>query len=529
MMALRPGSFAWFFRHDLRLSARDFAGQFRGRSRLKIAIVLCAVAVAMHLAAWPAAHLLAAVGEGPDGKARLEMWFAFGVAATLPMFIAQAMTSAMRTLYARGDLDLVFASPVSAMAVMGSRALAIAFEGAATGAMVVLPIANVGALIGRPRWLALYPALLSSALASAGIGLLMAMFFFIRFGPRRARMLAQLAAILLGASFVLTAQTIGILPARMRDGLIAWFANPPEGSFLDHRGPLWLPVRAALGEPAPLALWLLFGLALFTFSVVVCGRRIVQTTAIAATSSALRPDPRRRAFRGGVGTALRVKEHRLIVRDPWLLSQMLLQVIYTLPIVVLLVRNGGVTGSLVVALPPTLVVIAAQLSGTLAWVALSAEDAPEFLTSAPVTRSEVDRRKIEAIALPIGLMLAVPILALAFASPWAAICTTHFALGAGASSALVNLWMQTPARRTMVLRRHSHSRLAALVELSITILWAVACVIAIMGSSTALGPLAIAAFALWLIRPRARREARSPRQFPYTPDPSKAVVGGEAD
>ena len=76
---------------------------------------------------------------------------------------------------------------------------------------------------------------------------------------------------------------------------------------------------------------------------------------------------------------MRVKEHRLIVRDPWLLSQMLLQVIYTLPIVVLLVRNGGVTGSLVVALPPALVVIAAQLSGTLAWVALSAEDAPEFL------------------------------------------------------------------------------------------------------------------------------------------------------
>ena len=90
----------------------------------------------MHLAAWPAAHLLAAVADGPDGKARLEMWFAFGVAATLPMFIAQAMTSAMRTLYARGDLDLVFASPVSAMAVLGSRALAIAFEGAATGAMV---------------------------------------------------------------------------------------------------------------------------------------------------------------------------------------------------------------------------------------------------------------------------------------------------------------------------------------------------------------------------------------------------------
>lgn len=105
------------------------------------------------------------------------------------------------------------------------------------------------------------------------------------------------------------------------------------------------------------------------------------------------------------------------------------------------------------------------MTGPLQWVALSAEDAPEFLTSAPVTRGELERRKIEAIALPIGLLLAAPIDGLAFASPWAAICTTLFALGAGVSTALVNLWLQAPARRVTVLRRHSQSRLAALIEL----------------------------------------------------------------
>src|ERR1700752_4967837 len=101
MIALRPGSFAWFFRHDLRLSARSFEAQFGGRSRLKIVTILCAVAFAMHLLAWPAARCLAVAGEGSDGNARLEMWFALGAAASLPLFVAQAMTSAMRTLYAR--------------------------------------------------------------------------------------------------------------------------------------------------------------------------------------------------------------------------------------------------------------------------------------------------------------------------------------------------------------------------------------------------------------------------------------------
>ena len=49
-------------------------------------------------------------------------------------------------------------------------------------------------------------------------------------------------------------------------------------------------------------------------------------------------------------------------------------------------RGGGVTGSVEVAVAPSIVVIAAQLSGSLAWVTISAEDAPESLTSAPATR-----------------------------------------------------------------------------------------------------------------------------------------------
>ena len=80
-----------------------------------------------------------------------------GVAVSLSMILAQAMVSAMRTLYARADFDLLFASPVSAHIVLGSRALAIAFEGAATAAILFLPLANMGALLGRPRWLPSIP------------------------------------------------------------------------------------------------------------------------------------------------------------------------------------------------------------------------------------------------------------------------------------------------------------------------------------------------------------------------------------
>jgi ABC-2 type transport system permease protein len=206
---------------------------------------------------------------------------------------------------------------------------------------------------------------------------------------------------------------------------------------------------------------------------------------------------------------LRVKERRLLIRDPWLMSQIALQIVYTLPVSVILWRNGGATGSVGVAFAPSIVVIAAQLAGSLSWLALSGEDAPEFLATAPVTRGEIERRKIEAIALPVVVLLALPLAGLALASPRSALLAALFALGAGVSTAFLNLWRQAPARRTMVLRRHSQSKLVGLIEHLLSILWAVGAVIAIIGSWTAVAPLAVAGVVLWLNR---RRTARVPRR-----------------
>ena len=143
---------------------------------------------------------------------------------------------------------------------------------------------------------------------------------------------------------------------------------------------------------------------------------------------------------------------------------MMLQVLYTLPVGIMLWRNGGATGTAGVAFGPTLVVIAGQLAGSLAWIALSAEDAPDFLATAPVTRGEIERGKLAAIALPVAAIMTPPLVALAFASPWGAFCALGCGIGASLSAALLMLWRQAPARRGLVLRRHSQSKLVALVE-----------------------------------------------------------------
>ena len=118
-------------------------------------------------------------------------------------------------------------------------------------------------------------------------------------------------------------------------------------------------------------------------------------------------------------------------RDPWLLSQMMLQALYTLPVGVVLWRNGGATGAAGVAFGPTLVVIAGQLAGSLAWIALSAEDAPDFLATAPATRGQIERGKARRDPpLPVALVMTPPLLALGLASPWGALCALVCGVGA---------------------------------------------------------------------------------------------------
>ena len=150
---------------------------------------------------------------------------------------------------------------------------------------------------------------------------------------------------------------------------------------------------------------------------------------------------------------------------------------------------------------------AAQLSGSLAWVTLSGEDAPDFLATAPVTRSEIERVKIGAIALPVGLLLGVPLVGLALASPWGALCAAAFSIAAGLSTALVNFWRHAPAKRGMVLRRHSQSKLVGFIELLLMFLWTFACAATLMGTWIAIAPAALALFVLFLARPRSGKMA----------------------
>jgi ABC-2 type transport system permease protein len=423
----------------------------------------------------------------------------------MPWLVSQALTGATRALYSRGDFDLMLASPVSPRAILAAHALAIAVESLLSVGIFLAPMIDAIALRGGARWLAGFPALAAASLFATALGLCLTLALFAVAGPRLTRVIAQIAATVIGAGFVLALQALNVLPAHVRHAIVARIGAPGSDMLFDRDGPLWLPVRAALGAPLDLTLWCLISVAFFAAAALGLGRNFA-LSAIRSAALAERPREKRRRrrspFRVGLAASLRFKEWRLLARDPWLLSQILLQIVYTLPIAVVLWRSQGGAGSIGVSVAPAVVVIASQIAASLAWLAISSEDAPEFIATAPVTRREVERRKLEAIGLPLALFLAAPILGLAFYSIFVAALTALFCAGAAASTALLNLWHPMPGRRAQVLRRHSQSKLVAVVEHMLSLCWALAMALASLGSAWTAPAIGAAVGLLWLNRPR---------------------------
>jgi ABC-2 type transport system permease protein len=161
------------------------------------------------------------------------------------------------------------------------------------------------------------------------------------------------------------------------------------------------------------------------------------------------------------------KEWRLLARDPALAFQIVLRLIYLAPIALAAFGHGR-GPPLLPALAFASVLIAGQLVGSFAWLAVSAEDAPDLLTVAPVARRQVERVKLAsamAMAAPFGLILPI---AIALNSPLGALVTVAMTAAGGAAAGLIEIKWQKPAPRKTFQRRRSGSIVAGIATLLAT-------------------------------------------------------------
>jgi ABC-2 type transport system permease protein len=508
-----PASFGWFARHELRLAWRDTAMMLQGGRRGRARAIWAALAVAifvivLHLVAYAMLKSSAALLSTPD-KAFLVTLTGSAFLAWL-LLLSQAMETVTRGFYARADLDLILSSPAAARKLLAIRLGAQALTTIAMAALLVGPVVDAAAWLGGPRILLAYGVLVAMGGSAVAVAIAATAILFRVAGPKRTRFLAQIVAAVVGAGFVVAIQAAAILStgSLSRVDLFRSPAFVAAAPSLD--SPVWWPAKAALGEAS--ALVALLGLSVAVLLAIIgwaasaFARNFVD---VAGQAEKTVTSARRVTFRArSRAQTLRRKEWVLLWRDPWLVSQSLMQVLYLAPPALLLWRDFDSNIPALVILAPVLVMAAGQLAGGLAWLAISGEDAPDLVATAPITGAAVLRAKIEAVLIAVALPIAPITIAMACATPMvAAITALGVAISAAGASA-VQLFFRSQAKRSNFRRRQTSSRLATFAEAFFSISIAAATGLAASGEWLyAVAPGIIAALVLVGARAAAGKPA----------------------
>ena len=497
----------WFARHEFRLAWREWLAMMTAgrRNRKRALIGLVVFAVILHLPAY------AVIGRFTGLRLPLDKSSLIVLSASIflawALMLSQAIESVTRVFYARADLDLIMSSPVRLANIFSVRIVAIALSVTAMALLLSTPFVDVLVIGGGARWLAAFGVVIAIGLSASAAAIAITLVLFRLIGPSRTRLVSQVLAAVIGAGFVIALQIAAILSygtlsrfAVLTSDAAAAFAPGPDSM-------VWWPARAMLGDGEILLMLLAFGLTLLGVVMALFSNQFAETAARAsANATPASSASRKTSFRtGSRQQALRWKEFALLRRDPWLVSQTLMQLLYLVPPALMLWRSFSDSSTAIVLITPVIVMAAGQLAGGLAWLTISGEDAADLVATAPLSPSQVTRAKIEVVLIAIGVMFAPLVAALAFASPLQAAVTASGVAIATVTATAIQLWFRVQAKRSQFRRRQTSSRLATFAEAFSSIGWAATAVlvltIPLAAIITALMTMAIVAVT-WKISPR---------------------------
>ncbi|HTC04980.1 MAG TPA: permease [Xanthobacteraceae bacterium] len=505
---MMPGTAVWFARHETRLAWRDWLSMITAgrRERLRrVVIAILVFAIFMHFVAYWM------VGRYADAPVDTSMLVTITASVLLSwlLMISQAMESMTRAFYARSDLDLILASPVAAQRLFAVRIATVAISVAMMAIPLAAPFIDILVVRGGLRWMGAYGLIVAmgAAAAALAVGFTVALFRII--GATRTRLVAQVVAAVIGAAFVIGLQVAAILSY----GTISRVSVLQSSAVLTHAPDLasivWWPARAAMGD------WLaLIGVLAVSFALLIAAIALVSprfgeyaTAAAGAAASSISQTRRQSAFKKtSPRRVLRRKEWTLLWRDPWLVSQTFMQMLYLIPPAVLLWRSFDDGDGAYNLLVPVLVMAAGQLAGGLAWLAISGEDAPDLVATAPVPASFILRAKVEAVLGVIAVVFAPMVAVLAMLSPWHALVASGGIVIATTAATAIQLWFRSQAKRSQFRRRQVSSRVATFTEAFSSIGWAATAAVASVSLLLAIAPALIALLVVagaWIMSPRA--------------------------
>ncbi len=451
LFTFAPASALWLLTHEAKLlyygaglSHAKGAGKQRGMSRGSI-IWWVILLVMLHAGAGIVmSGMTPMVGAAP---VKLAMLMVGILAIIFMLMLSMGLKASVEALFERGDLDLLLSSPLSSRSIFSVKLAAVAVSVAGIFLFFLAPFAHAGVLFGQARWLSIYPVFASMALIAASLAMLLTLGLVKLFGVRHTRVAAQVLGGLAGAAVFLASQLFSSfgesLQGRVQNFIVPLFQ---PGGMLGPGSLAWLPGQALLGQPGPLLGMALFGLMAFWLTIHFTHAFFVS----GVQQSGHKENQARPAgalkfrFRNNLSYNILLKEWRLIARDPQLISQVLLPLLYLLPVFGLIfvgqeTRLPGIASGMTY--------LCGSLTTALAWIIIAAEDAPDLLLASPVNPRTIARAKLAAVIIP-PLALVLPGLTwIAISQPTSGLLIAACVAGSVASAGLISLWCGHPSAR----------------------------------------------------------------------------------
>lgn len=484
-------------RNEVRVRWRELTGATKPATLILSGVLIFGAA---HLFLWTISRSLKDLVAGPLPPEAVP-FAALLVIVLFPFGVTIGINHSVVALFDRGDLDLLMSSPVSSRTVFASRVVAVATGVFVTLGLFTLPVASIGLFLGLPQLLGVIPTLASLATVAASVGMLVTLLLVRLLGARRARTTAQVVAavtmfLLFVASQLPTILGGGDQLVRLVTPLLALFE---PGRLLASNSLVWLPFRSMFLHPLGTLVSLALAALVFWVAVLLLHRAFAY--GVGSVESA--PARKRRAagatrFRtSNVLRTLLTKEWKLVRRDPYLISQVVLQVVYFLPAAYLMLfQDLGAIGKPEIGpgLATLAVVVGGVLASSLARIIMVGEEARDLLAASPVAQQTVDRGKMLAVLLPVWALLAPLALWLLSSSPVAGATLLVFAFLSSGGVALLRLWNPVTASRKDLFKRTSlGDPVVAVLEFALPIVLAVTTYLVATGSVWALLPLGLAA------------------------------------
>lgn len=497
----RPGSLPWLAIHQLRMLYT--VGRRGQKGRIWQALLV--IALLLFVAMAPGFGIATFLREGIDSATHVLAGMI--VMALTVTGLSVSVMGAFAVWSDRGDLDLLLAAPMPPQRIAAARLVSNAMRAFLLNTTFAVLFLGLSFVLVDWKLVSVFPLLAGIALIEGTFGFLVARWLLLRLGLRRGRMVSQalgMVGILGGVLGYHLGAQLSRAEERLQEQLQAAEAAAAAGQVPSMQEVLGSAGLSRIGLPAPLADVVQFlgrgvlggfgqaltllaaGAVVLAIAMAFVGRRFADD---AATLSGQQDAPRVRLkagvrfASGAIRTGVR-KEWRTIRRDPNLLTQTIIPVVALVPAAFALLQaddGGGPAWIAAITIGGFGVFIVTQITGSLAWVCMSVEEARDLVAAAPVNPAQQLGIKLIAVAGPTMVVLLLLAAGVAMVAPIPGLWCLVFGLISCLSITAIEYWRRRPAKRPKLTEKPDRSAVSILLGFLVSTLSGLAYLVVVLG------------------------------------------------